>query len=259
MKSYIKILLCLVTFASTVSLDDMKAYGSEEMAKCPSGCFCIYDGLYPTRYLSAADICKDYVAHPVSCNTKDEEFTFAYGDGQGEGGGQLTCDRSKDAVYYFVDFSELYKGETGVYGYIGEDLIVMAEISSGYGSIMGQSGIYVCPSSYPESARGAKTLYECYTHDEKGNKVYYNNVTDSKDIKTLATNLQNALNQAVQIVLDLQRVATQQKQANKTNDNTINRSNKTKYVVTNNSAMKSTADFNMRKARTLKNKSAIIH
>ncbi len=258
MKSYIKILLCLVTFASNVYLYDMKAYGNEEMAKCPSGCFCIYDGLYPTRYLSAADVCKDYVAHPMSCNTKDEEFTFAYGLGHGEGEAKLTCDRSKDEVYYFDDFSELYEGMTGMYGFIGEDLIVMAGVSLGYGS-MGESGIYVCPSSYPESDPGAKTLYECYTHDEKGNKVYYNNVTDSKDIKTLATNLQNALNQAMQIVLDLQRVATQQKQANKTNDNTINRSNETKNVVTNNSARKSTAGFNMRRVSTLKNKSAIIH
>ena len=253
MKSYIKILLCLVTFASNVYLYDMKAYGNEEMAKCPSGCFCIYDGLYPARYLSTANICKDSVAHPMSCNTKDEEFTFSYGVVKAK----LTCDRSKDEVYYFDDFSELYEGETGMYGFIGDDLIVMAGASESYGSPMGECGIYLCPSSYPESDPGAKTLYECYTHDEKGNKVYYNNVTDSKDIKTLATNLQNALNQAMQIVLNLQRVATQQ--ANKTNDDTINRSNETKNVVKNNSVRKSTAGFNMQRVHTSKNKSAIIH
>ena len=88
--------------------------------------------------------------------------------------GVVACSRDNPihATYYFDQFNELFKGITGMYGFIGENLILMPSTFEEFTGFA-KEGIYQCPASYPNSASGAKSLLECYKYDEKGKKVYY--------------------------------------------------------------------------------------
>jgi len=107
------------------------------------------------------------------------------------------------ATYYFEDFSELYKGYFGAYGFMNGDFVY---INACWSDADDPNGIFQCPITHPSSANGAKSLSECYKVNAKGQKEYYkipNNVTQNYDgnyntdtINTLLTNLQSALDQA---------------------------------------------------------------
>jgi len=143
---------------------------AEEMQVCPQGCFCIYDGKLPKR-ISLTNVCGNgYVAQRMYCNDSNKVVGFAYAGGAYEG--KLSCTRDKQAEYYFDEFYELYITQHGMYGFLGQDLITMPFFGlEGYGSTV---GVYQCPSSYPTSSAGAKTVFDCYKY-ENGQKVYYTN------------------------------------------------------------------------------------
>ena len=166
---------------------------AEEMQTCPQGCFCIYDGKLPKR-MSMGNICGKGVAQRMSCGDGNKVVSFAYAGVEGE----VSCTRSKQAEYYFDEFSELYITNTGMYGFIGQDFITMPFFGTkGYGS---EVGVYQCPSSYPVSQLGAKTIFECYKYDEQGNKVYYT--------KGKSQYMQNSLNNQEQVALSNSQIET---------------------------------------------------
>lgn len=139
---------------------------AEEMQTCPKNCFCIYDGKLPKR-MNMDNVCGYGVAQRMSCSDKNKSVSFAYAGVEGT----LSCSRDKQAEYYFDEFSEIYITDHGMYGFLGQEFITMPFFNvAGYGSTV---GVYQCPSSYPSSDAGAKTIFNCYKYDETGKKVYY--------------------------------------------------------------------------------------
>lgn len=186
--------------------------------RCAPGCFCVNNGNMP-KGLGTGTICGASVAHPISCS-RDRKHGIAFGMGE-EGkwtGESIACSRdtiSPKVKYFFDDFSELYISNTGLYGFINGKLITMLSIQPG-SYAWGKAGVYTCPSSYPASSEGAKSVDECYKYDKNGNKVYYsekrkNNKSKSHDldaidvqtINTLTDDLQDLLNQVNKIASDI--------------------------------------------------------
>ncbi len=181
--------------------------GAEEMQTCPQGCFCIYDGKFPAKK-SMANICGHGVAQRVSCDDANKVVSFSYAGGAYEG--TLACARDKQAEYYFDEFSELYITNTGMYGFIGQDLITMPFVK-GYGS---EFGVYQCPSSYPSSQAGAKTVFDCYKYKD-GKKVYYtnNNYENCNEaLESLLANLRFSLDKVNKTAQYLQNNLNNQEQ-----------------------------------------------
>jgi len=156
--------LCFFGIALSVfCFSNANVYG-EDRVPCGPGCFCIYDGKGTSGNFNWCN----FKAQPVSCDGVEKGFYFKYG--MYDNTGLLACHREiLSAVYYFDEFSELYKdGEPGgMYGFIGDDLMVMPQ------GMYGDRGIYSCPSSYPDSDSGAKTVFDCYKYDASGKKVYF--------------------------------------------------------------------------------------
>lgn len=138
--------------ASTLCTTNAKA----SLVNCPSGCFCLNNGKYDTNGQ----------VNPDGCNAKGQLLQSCYGMGLMFYGGFVDCNHNTGATYYFDQFSEIYEGYYGFYGVINGNMIYMPR------DYMDQS-VYDCPASYPHSDSGAKTIYECYKYDSRGNKVYY--------------------------------------------------------------------------------------
>lgn len=128
---------------------------------CPAGCFCINDGKYDASYGMHEDICTlSAQRKPAYCETGRAFYSYR--------NGLLGCpgNTSQAANYYMDEFTELYEGYYGFYGFIGNDLILMPSNEN-------VQGRYQCPATHPMSAKGAKSLYNCFKYDANGNKVYY--------------------------------------------------------------------------------------
>ena len=250
-----KFFLCFGIVQLMLLSCNVGAYAEEAKKKCAPGCFCVFDGMIPDGY-SMENVCGYGTSHRVSCDDANTKIDFVGGIGD-----MLTLSCSRDVVsnvtYYFDEFSELYTGTTGMYGFIGEDLIVMPTNDIA-GGTFGGVGVFQCPSTHPSSAAGAKTPYECYTHDANGNKVYFT-TTASSDVKVLAANLQNLLNKATQIAKDLQRLTKDNNQTDNVNTNKFDNTKEIKKKIVEGAIRKSTAVNKKLQVKTIKNKSAIIH
>ena len=133
---------------------------------CVPGCFCVNNGQMSHDVYGA----RCGLSQSQSIISMHNTWYFKAGESRGI----LTCNRNMNANYYVDEFSELYKGDYGMYGIKGGELIVMPFGGQGYGGGFPEMmGVYQCPSSYPSSDAGAKTVYECYKYDANGNKVYY--------------------------------------------------------------------------------------
>lgn len=251
-----RFLFCFGVIQLMLSLYNMNAYCAESKKKCAPGCFCIYDGVIPEG-IGTTNICGHGTSQRLSCDGTNKVYSFTGGIGNE---GVLACVRDNASgasiVYYFDEFSELYTGTTGMYGFIGDDLIVMPV--TGPSSTFGAVGMFQCPSSHPSSAAGAKTPYECYTHDAKGNKVYFT-ATASSDVKVLAASLQNLLNEATQIAKDLQRLTIDNTESVTVNTNKFDKTKEVKLNTSGGTIRKSTAVNTKFKAKILTNKSAVAY
>ncbi len=135
---------------------------------CVPGCFCVNNGQMSSSFFGSRCSIQ---SQPIACG--NDGYGRMWRFKSGSTGGILSCSPSGYATYYVYEFSEVYSGDYGMYGIINDELIVMPFYRN-YGGYMDNSeGIYQCPSSYPSSDSGAKTVYECYKYDANGNKVYY--------------------------------------------------------------------------------------
>jgi hypothetical protein len=148
------------------------------------------------------NICGYSTAYRVSCENDDVSTVFGLTE---DGGytGEFACSRKiKNAMYYFDDFSGVYEGITGSYGFIGNDLITMPTHIKGLYEY-GNEGIYVCPVSHPVSDVGAKSPKDCYKYDKNGKKVYFSvrqsNTYEINGIGLLVSDLQSAFNSVKKI------------------------------------------------------------
>lgn len=199
-KSFLFIAIISVTW-----LGNIGAYGAGTKKPCPPGCFCVHNGQIPTTH-NTRNICGYGNAYKVSCDAEDIAHAFGIEDNQAFSG-LVACGHGyfSDAVvkYYFDEFSELFQGATGMYGLINNELIVMPSTIKALNDYA-QKGIYQCPVTYPNSASGAKTVFDCYKYDANGNKVYYrtskkNNRMNCNIAQTelLIKDLQSTLNDAI--------------------------------------------------------------
>ncbi len=157
----------MTSIEGSFSVDECYTIGTAGMLgtkPCVPGCFCVNNGQMEHdihnkcgKYQS-----QSIISYCIVADNMDWHFDL----GSGESAGILSCDRNYWAHYYVDEFSELYMGDYGMYGIMGDNLIVMP-----FHGI--NAGIYQCPSSYPSSDSGAKTVYDCYKYDANGNKVYY--------------------------------------------------------------------------------------
>ncbi len=187
------------------SVADCFSTTSTETQKCSPGCFCVLDGKIP-KTLDTKNICGYSSAYQVSCGEDGVSMAF----GRKENGlytGLIACTRNvPNATYYFDDFSELYQGPTGFYGFVGQDLLTLPTSGQSLNKY-GKAGVYQCPVSYPVSDTGAKKLTDCYKYDKNGNKVYFSQKQSTGDnlgydivgVDTLMTNLQSASNKIMQL------------------------------------------------------------
>lgn len=152
---------------------DTTVYGAESKKPCSPGCFCVNNGQISTKY-DTQNICGYGGAHRVSCFDPDVSHAFGTGENGKAYDGVVACSRnsSAHATYYFGEFNELFEGKTGMYGFIGDNLIVMPSVFKEL-NMFAKEGVYQCPSAYPNSASGAKSLLGCYKYDGRGNKIYY--------------------------------------------------------------------------------------
>ena len=159
--------------------------------QCPSGCFCLNEGLLRLANDSLFNITYAFwqtqcqsPSHPLSpqsqslCNTQGY---IGININNGSGGEvYLVCDREQYGNYngyFFDEFSEIYVNSDfgGGYGRKNDEVVYFGGMST---SATGNLGMYGCPNSYPLSDAGAKTVYECYKYDASGNKVYYGTNTN---------------------------------------------------------------------------------
>ncbi len=172
------------------------AGAATQQKNCPPGCFCVFGGKIPTT-IQTVNICGYAVAHQINCRPY-----LSYVFGRGNSRGTLVCSRDDQtqATYYFDEFSEVFEANTGLYGYKGDNLVAMPSWDVALNDF-GEAGVYPCPSVFPNSAPGAKSLAECFKYDKNGNKVYYHKrtshhqrVNNVNKIKTVVSGLQSDLN-----------------------------------------------------------------
>ena len=147
---------------------------AEDMKPCPEGCFCFkFGGKIASNY---APDCKAK-ATTLDCGYNGKHvwfFTHANGSGQQ---GKLTCVNEKlgPTDYNFDEFGELFwDGAYGIYGVSDKGDFVPMYSDKKYGwGLTNEYGVYSCPTSYPNSDKGAKTVKDCYKKDANGKKIYY--------------------------------------------------------------------------------------
>lgn len=148
---------------------------------CPAGCFCLDNGYYQggDRYThTCSNYSSQLVQRPeagnistIYCSGSPEQVILSY-------------DRAYQGDYYYDDFSELYEGAFGSYGFIKNgnkdpqfvaivgcsDFVPTGETEH---IITPYAKVFECPSSYPESEPGAKAVTECFKYDSNSNKIYF--------------------------------------------------------------------------------------
>ena len=136
--------------------------------QCAPGCFCVNNGQMPSNFSPQCSV----QSQLLSCGN-DGYGRVWYFRTNGMIRGVLSCPHSTYANYYVDEFSEIYIGRYGMYGFRNDDLIVMpADVNYG-GATTNYEGVYQCPTSYPNSDAGARTLTDCFKYNSSGQKVYY--------------------------------------------------------------------------------------
>jgi len=134
---------------------------------CPTGCFCLNDGEVHT--IIQEDLCTRGGAHRLNTKTMNCNEIYTYGD--------TTIIRDKLCMHcpnclFVEDFSEIYVGDFGWYGYKNNQFLYGYHQAGTYATNAVTDAL-VCPSTYPNSDPGASTLTQCYKYDANGNKKYY--------------------------------------------------------------------------------------
>lgn len=150
--------------------------------KCPAGCFCLTpDGKYEkfNGWTDSGDIITTaecaQKAQPVPQNYFCGSFPFI-------AMGYIFCDTSQSlddygyypdqysyAEYMLSEFSELYWAEfsdRGAYGIIGDEMVYIPYTGN-------RTPAFQCPTHYPYSEEGAKSVFECFKYKANGQKEYF--------------------------------------------------------------------------------------
>lgn len=148
--------------ASVLCLCDAGA----ETKPCPEGCFCLNGGNFNAESGS-------YHINEKDCKIPASKYWSG-----GNPAGRISCGvlisdnhnyNPGGVSYYLDDFSEFYDGKYGFYGFMKDNNEFIYN-----GDCYGRAeNIFQCPASYPSSAKGSKSLTDCFKYNEKGQKEYY--------------------------------------------------------------------------------------
>jgi len=161
---------------------------------CPAGLFCTSGGKY--TFDKKNDDIQAYQMKPAELVV----------DGWGMQSDEGICDscgqkKESPCVYCANEYDEMWASLFFGYYFVKDGEVTY---HSNRGSMA--QGVFTCPGTYPSSAEGASSVFECYRIVSNGQKEYYkapkNTQTDNGvdiDIKTvnaLVTDLQSALSKA---------------------------------------------------------------
>lgn len=140
--------------------------------QCPEGCFCLGDGEYNDQYGSLR-----YYIEPW-CNSNssmswDPTGCYLLTYGQIELVSNSSCGLT--GTYYGDQFSELYYGLFGFYGFLNNEFVYGYRpytVISGYVG-QGNFDVLQCPYTHPHSEVGANKIADCFKYDVNGDKIYY--------------------------------------------------------------------------------------
>ncbi|MBR3510710.1 MAG: hypothetical protein IKN73_01460 [Alphaproteobacteria bacterium] len=189
-----KIIFCM--FVSFLCLCNA---GAATQIKCPAGFFCASNGVY-TPYGGGIQSYQKGAAEQVTPSWGDwSEELFC-----------SSCKKSRSGCSYCADDYD----EAWVSTWFGFYLIKNGEVTHHTSGNSPARGAFPCPGTYPSSAEGATSVFECYKVVGNGQKEYYkapvNTQTnysgscDIADLQALFENLQSALNNANKLAQDLQ-------------------------------------------------------
>lgn len=201
--------------------------GNVGATTCPAGCFCLNNGEFnlSTNYQNFCTVPASKI-NIISSGISVCHSWISNRDFHGP-----------TATYYFEDFSELYKGYFGAYGFINGNFVY---INDCWDNADNPNGIFQCPTTHPNSDKGAKTIFECYRITANGQKEYYthtntqNNYSgnyDNSNINALMQNLQSALNQANTAAQNLQTALNSYNLTNTTQSQTATTLNNTNTIT----------------------------
>ena len=163
---------------------------------CPAGFFCTAGGTYN-------GIIEPYQMGPADLVTAN------WGGWTDEG---LCSQCISTCIYCMEDYDEIW-----VSNWFGFYLVKNGEVSSHSASTSLAQGAFPCPGTYPTSAPGASSVFQCYKVISNGQKKYYTapvtntpngssgGTCDLDNLRRIANNLQSALNQANKAAQDLQK------------------------------------------------------
>ena len=134
---------------------------------------------------------------------------FSYGNIVSVYSGESNPWQGHKNVYKYEDFSEFYKGTLGFYGIINGGFIhynACGSYDSAGNCAAKKYDLFQCPETYPYSAKGSKSLSDCFKYDANGNKIYYGSTNygncNIDAIRATVQNLQQALIKAAQDLQD---------------------------------------------------------
>ena len=218
MKIRVKFLCLLGIISSFCVLYDANA--TTDAVTCPAGAFCTSGG----KYVSSDGGIRAHMLTPATL------VTPGYGDRSDDGFCATNCSTDR-CTYCAEDYDEVWMSE-----FLGFYLVKNGDVM--YHSIASTvaPGMFTCPGSYPSSAPGASSVFECYRVVANGQKEYYKTPTntqinssgnyDINNITVLVNNLQSALDQANKIAKDLQATLNKSKSNNITDADRVNRAKK---------------------------------
>lgn len=157
-----------ILFWTTVCIHD----GHASSLVCPAGCFCVNNGKYESTSDYTADKYCGYSAATIQDKltiTTDTKCKVVVLNNHQEYNEYKKNNPDDDAHFFVRDnFTTLYKSDFGVYGFEnGTKFTYSCGLNSHF------DNIFQCPNTFPKSSAGSKSLSECFTYDNTGNKVYY--------------------------------------------------------------------------------------
>ena len=210
----IRVLSLLTIILSVLCLENVNAATSKK--KCPAGLFCTSGGTY--TYDGNNDIQAFQIA-PA------EKIVDGWGEWQDE---QLcdSCEKSRSGCAYCAnEYDEAWVSSSFGFYLVKDGEVTYHSQRGGY-----VKGVFPCPGTYPSSAEGASSVFECYRMAGNGQKEYYSAKKstsagysgnyDIESINALVKKLQSSLDAANKAAQDLQDALDKANQSNQTNSKT---------------------------------------
>ena len=140
--------------------------------QCPAGCFCLNGGTVDDK-IDFSNKCNHVPATSTIWQDLSGCFSRFYDNVQIVSNGSCVIQPTAYTRYFADQFSEIYDGYFGFYGFIDNEFVYGYQSPSLYNLQIDNFEIFSCPISHPHSGAGARALTDCFKYDANGNKVHY--------------------------------------------------------------------------------------